>query len=91
MFEGLDAYAGTYEFDEVTGTVTHYATVARFPNWEGTAQVRYAKLVAGILHLSTPPIKSSRAMNGLLACGGAGRMMSASEINRQVQFYETAA
>jgi len=53
--------------------------------------VRYAKLVAGILHLSTPPIKSSRAMNGLLACGGAGRMISASEINRQVQFYETAA
>jgi len=30
-------------------------------------------------------------MHGLLACGGAGRMMSASEINRQVQFYETAA
>ena len=58
-FEGFDAYAGTYEFDEVTGTVTHYATVARFPNWERTAQVRYAKLVAGILHLSTPPIKSS--------------------------------
>ena len=52
--------------------------------------MRYAKLVAGILHLSTPPIKSSRAMNGLLACGGAGRMISASEINRQVQFYETA-
>ena len=59
MFEGFDAYAGIYEFDEVTGTVTHYATVARFPNWEGTAQVRHAKLVAGILHLSTPPIKSS--------------------------------
>jgi len=58
-FEGFDAYAGTYEFDEETGTVTHYATVARFPNWEGTAQVCHAKLVAGILHLSTPPIKSS--------------------------------
>jgi len=59
VFEGFDAYAGTYEFDEVTGTVTHYATVARFPNCEGTAQVRYAKLVAGILHLNKPPIKSS--------------------------------
>jgi len=58
-FEGFDAYAGTCEFDEVTSTVTHHATVARFPNWEGTAQVRHAKLVDGIIHLSTPPIKSS--------------------------------
>ena len=58
MFEGFDAYAGTYEFDEVTGTVTQYATVACFPNWERTTQVRYAKQVAGILHLSTPPVKS---------------------------------
>jgi len=43
----------------VTGTVTHYATIARFPNWEGTAQARYAKLVAGILHLSTLLINAS--------------------------------
>ena len=29
-------------------------------------------------------------MNGLLTCGGVGRMMGASDINRQVWFYETA-
>ena len=55
-FEGFDAYAGTYEIDGASGTVTHHAEVARFPNWEGTPQVRYARLVDGSLHLGTPPI-----------------------------------
>lgn len=55
-FEGFDAYAGTYEMDEESGTITHRAQVARFPNWEGTAQVRYATLVDGKLHLATPPV-----------------------------------
>ena len=37
-FEGFDSYAGRYEFDEATGTSTHHVEVARFPNWENSAQ-----------------------------------------------------
>ena len=55
-FQGFDAYGGPYEFDEKSGKITHHAEVARLPNWEGTAQVRYAKLVAGTLTLTTPPV-----------------------------------
>lgn len=55
-FEGFEAYAGTYELDEESGIVTNFAEVARFPNWEGTTQVRYAKLVGGKLYMDTPPV-----------------------------------
>ena len=55
-FEGFDAYAGTYECDETSGTVTHHVKIARFPNWESSAQVRYLRFVDGSLHLGTPPI-----------------------------------
>jgi len=57
-FDGFDAYAGLFTFDEETGTVTHTVEVSKRPNWEGTAQLRYAKLVDGRLHLDTPPILS---------------------------------
>jgi len=57
-FEGFDAYAGTYELDEKSGTVAHHAEVARLPSWEGTTQVRYARLVGSNLHLETAPILS---------------------------------
>jgi hypothetical protein len=55
-FEGFDAYGGTYEVDMEKGVVTHPIEVGRFPNWEGTAQVRYFKLLGDQLLLSTPPI-----------------------------------
>jgi hypothetical protein len=55
-FEGFEAYAGRYEFDEGASVVTHYAEVARLPNWEDSAQVRYAKMLGATLHLSTPNI-----------------------------------
>ncbi|MCJ7453664.1 MAG: lipocalin-like domain-containing protein [Steroidobacteraceae bacterium] len=55
-FEGFDAYAGPYDFDKKSGTVTHHAEVARFPNWEGSAQVRYARILDDILYLTTPPV-----------------------------------
>jgi len=55
-FDGFDAYAGTYEFDEQEGRVTHFAEVARLPNWEGTAQIRYARMIGEHLHLVTPPV-----------------------------------
>lgn len=54
--EGFDAYGGTYEVDMKKGAVTHPIEVGRFPNWEGTAQVRYFKLMGDQLSLSTPPI-----------------------------------
>jgi len=57
-FEGSTAYAGKFEFDEKTGTVTHHANVATYPNWEETDQVRFAKLVGGKLELTTPPIRA---------------------------------
>lgn len=31
-FEGLEAYAGRYEFDEATSVVRHYTDVARLSN-----------------------------------------------------------
>lgn len=55
-FEGFDAYGGTYEVDMEKGAVTHHIAVGRFPNWEGTAQVRYFKLLGDQLLLRTPPI-----------------------------------
>lgn len=55
-FEGLEAYAGTYEFDASRGIVTHHLAVCRFPNWEGGAQQRHAVLTDDRLLLSTPPM-----------------------------------
>lgn len=53
-FLTFDAYAGQYSFDSETSTVTHFAEVARFPNWEGTKLMRTAKLEAKLLTLVTP-------------------------------------
>lgn len=55
-FEGFDAYGGSYEVDMENGVVTHHLQIGRFPNWIGTAQVRYFKLFEDQLFLSTPPI-----------------------------------
>jgi len=40
-FEGFDAYCGTYEVNTEKRTITHHVTASRFPNWEGTDQLRY--------------------------------------------------
>jgi hypothetical protein len=40
-FENFDAYCGTYKIDFDKETVTHCIEGSRFPNWEGTNQVRY--------------------------------------------------
>ena len=55
-YEGLLAYCGTYEIAEDKGTVTHYIEGAKFPNWEGTEQLRFFKLSGNQLTLNTPPI-----------------------------------
>lgn len=55
-FEGFDAYSGRYELDLEKGIVTHHLEASRFPNWEGTNQVRTFELSGDRLILSTPPI-----------------------------------
>ena len=55
-FEGFDAYSGTYEVEIEKGSVTHHVEVSRFPNWEGTAQVRYFTFLDDQIQLRTPPI-----------------------------------
>lgn len=40
-FENFDAYCGTYQVDAEQKTVTHKIEGSRFPNWEGTEQIRH--------------------------------------------------
>jgi hypothetical protein len=50
------AYAGPYTVEG--DTVTHHVEVSLFPNWLGTAQLRYHKREGDTLILRTPPIPS---------------------------------
>ena len=52
------AYAGPYTVDG--DTVTHHVEVSIFPNWLGTAQLRYHKREGDRLILRTPPIRSGK-------------------------------
>jgi len=54
------AYAGPYTVDG--STVTHYVEVSLFPNWLGTAQLRYHKREGNTLILRTPPIPSGEGV-----------------------------
>jgi hypothetical protein len=56
-FESYNAYWGRYEVDEHARTVTHHVEQAMFPNWTGSKQLRYYKLEATRLILTTPPIR----------------------------------
>ena len=60
-FEGLEAYAGTYEADAARGTVIHHLAVCRFPNWEGGSQLRHFTLSGDHLLLATPPMTARGA------------------------------
>jgi hypothetical protein len=55
-FEGFDAYCGTYEVNAEKRTVTHHVKDSRFPNWEGTDQLRYFEFSGTRLILKTAPI-----------------------------------
>jgi hypothetical protein len=55
-FEGFDAYTGTFDVNLEQGVVTHHIEASRFPNWEGSDQVRYFEISGDRLHLSTPSI-----------------------------------
>ncbi len=50
------AYAGPYTVKD--DTVTHHVEVSLFPNWLGTAQLRYHKREGNRLILRTPQIPS---------------------------------
>jgi hypothetical protein len=54
-FLGFDAYCGTYSIDEVQQTVTHHIAACRFPNWEGTDQLRLIQFDENGLHLHSLP------------------------------------
>jgi|GEM_PF-491012 len=51
-FENFDAYYGTYKIDKDKGTVIHHIEGSRFPNWEGSDQIRYYKFSNDTLSLS---------------------------------------
>lgn len=53
-FEGFDSYCGTYTVDEPRGSVIHHIEAARFPNWEGSDQVRYFRLEGDQLDITAP-------------------------------------
>lgn len=51
-FENFDAYCGTYHLDREQQTITHRIEACRFPNWEGTRQVRGYEFSEGKLILT---------------------------------------
>ena len=55
-FEGFDAYCGTYGVNAEKRTVTHHVKASRFPNWEGTDQLRYFEFSGNRLILKTGSI-----------------------------------
>lgn len=55
-FEGCDAYCARYTLDTSQRTVTHHLIASRFPNWEGSEQIRSVSLSEDRLDLSAPPI-----------------------------------
>jgi Lipocalin-like domain len=55
-FDGVIAYFGRYDINEIAETVTHHIIGCTFPNWIGSDQLRYYKFSDQRLTLSTPPI-----------------------------------
>jgi hypothetical protein len=55
-FDGFEAYCGTYEVNLEKGVVTHHVETHRFPNWEGSDQVRFFQLSERRLAIDTAPI-----------------------------------
>lgn len=54
------AYAGPYTVEG--DTVTHHVEVSLFPNWLGTAQLRYHTREGDKMTLRTPPIRSGKGV-----------------------------
>jgi len=53
-FSTFTAYAGRYTFHG--DKVVHHVEVSLFQNWEGTDQVRFARMDGARLTLTTPPM-----------------------------------
>ena len=60
-FEGFDAYCGTYKLNIEEGTVRHQVEASRFPNWEGSEQLRFFKLSGDRLLIKTPPMSYAKS------------------------------
>jgi hypothetical protein len=56
LISAFEAYCGTYEVNAEKRTVTHHVKANRFPNWEGTDQLRYFEFSGTRLILKTAPI-----------------------------------
>lgn len=56
-FEGFDAYFGTYDLDLEERVIIHHVEASKFPNWEGSEQLRYFRVSANQLIIDTPPIQ----------------------------------
>ena len=56
---GYIAYSGSFQVDEMKGTLTHSMFVSLFPNWIGQTQPRLVEICGDTLNLSTAsPIRS---------------------------------
>ena len=56
-FEGFDAYCGTYDLDLEERVIIHHVKTSKFPNWEGSEQLRYFRITENQLLIDTPPIQ----------------------------------
>ena len=56
--KGRISYYGTYVLHPEDGFVVHQVHGSMFPNWEGSAQIRFFELKADRLSLNTPPLLS---------------------------------
>jgi hypothetical protein len=61
-FLSYEAYFGTFEVDEATGSVIHRVEASLFPNWIGTEQRRRASISGSRLTLETPPLPYEGSM-----------------------------
>jgi len=55
-FERFDAYCGTYIIDIEKSQITHNVQGSKFPNWVGTAQVRFFEISGDTMRITAPPI-----------------------------------
>lgn len=58
-FEGFNAYFGTYNVDDVEGSVTHHVEGAMYPNWTNTDLKRFFKFDNNKLELTTTPMQQN--------------------------------
>lgn len=55
-FEGFDAYCGTYDLDLEERVIIHHVETSKFPNWEGSEQLRYFRVSENQLIVDAPAI-----------------------------------